>query len=149
LLTSVPYRNQLNFTFDGLRSAASNVEKLRNFAARLKEAKLDSGSGAGQELAREATGRMKAGMDDDLNTAQAHAAILEMVRKANAALDAGEVKRGDVAPLQSALDSFDQIFAVMTDDDAEKMKKVYDWAIAEGREKEVSNELRDFVSSSA
>jgi cysteinyl-tRNA synthetase len=149
LLTSVPYRNQLNFTFDGLRSAASNVDKLRNFVTRLNEAKLEAGSGARQELAREATDRMKAGMDDDLNTAQAQAAILEMVRKANAALDAGQVKRDDVAPLHSALDTFDQIFAVMKDDDAEKMKKVYDWAMAEGREKDISNQLRDFVSSAA
>ncbi len=35
LLTQVPYRNQLNFTFDGLKSAASSVEKLRNFRFRL------------------------------------------------------------------------------------------------------------------
>ena len=35
LLTQVPYRNQLNFTFDGLNAAASSVEKLRNFKFRL------------------------------------------------------------------------------------------------------------------
>src|SRR5438045_221131 len=52
LLASVPYRNQLNFTFDGLRSAASNVEKLRNVSARLASAKLEPGEGAGQEIAR-------------------------------------------------------------------------------------------------
>ena len=35
LLTPVPYRNQLNFTFDGLKSAAGSVERLRNFRLRL------------------------------------------------------------------------------------------------------------------
>ncbi len=35
LLTSVPYRNQLNFTFDGLKQAAVSVERLRNFRLRL------------------------------------------------------------------------------------------------------------------
>ena len=35
LLTSVPYRNQLNFTFDGLKQAAVSVEQLRNFRLRL------------------------------------------------------------------------------------------------------------------
>src|ERR1700757_2306172 len=35
LLGWVPYRHQLNFTFDGLKQAASNVEKLRNFQLRL------------------------------------------------------------------------------------------------------------------
>ena len=34
LLASVPYRHQLNFTFDGLRQMASNVDKLRNFHLR-------------------------------------------------------------------------------------------------------------------
>ena len=36
LLASVPYRNQLNFTFDGLKQAAVSVERLRNFQLRLK-----------------------------------------------------------------------------------------------------------------
>ena len=35
LLTSVPYRNQLNFTFDGLKQAAVSVDRLRNFRQRL------------------------------------------------------------------------------------------------------------------
>src|SRR5467141_1444613 len=43
LLTSVPYRNQLNFTFEGLKSAASSVEKLRNFRFRLTSAQLQDG----------------------------------------------------------------------------------------------------------
>src|SRR5882672_8370874 len=35
LLVSVPYRNQLNFTFDGLKQAEVSVERLRNFRLRL------------------------------------------------------------------------------------------------------------------
>src|SRR5579884_4111052 len=36
LLASVPYRHQLNFTFDGLKQAAASVERLRNFRQRLR-----------------------------------------------------------------------------------------------------------------
>ena len=36
LLMSVPYRKQLNFTFDGLTQAANSVERLRNFKRRLE-----------------------------------------------------------------------------------------------------------------
>ena len=36
LLMSVPYRKQLNFTFDGLTQAANSVERLRNFKLRLE-----------------------------------------------------------------------------------------------------------------
>src|SRR3989454_4114810 len=44
LLTSVPYRNQLNFTFDGLKQAAVSVERLRNFRLRLSAGNLIKGS---------------------------------------------------------------------------------------------------------
>jgi hypothetical protein len=33
------------------------------------------------------------------------------------------------------LTKFDEIFAVLDDDDGPKMKRVFDWAISEGREK--------------
>src|SRR5579884_2975933 len=36
LLASVPYRKSLNFTFDGLKSAATAIERLRNFKWRLE-----------------------------------------------------------------------------------------------------------------
>src|SRR5947199_3894081 len=90
LLASVPYRNQLNFTFDGLKQAASNVEKLRNFHLRLTAGQFSPGSNPEmQQLADEASERMKAALEDDLNTAQAQASIVEMVRKDNDAIDAG------------------------------------------------------------
>jgi cysteinyl-tRNA synthetase len=44
LLTQVPYRNQLNFTFEGLKSAASSVEKLRNFRFRLTSTQFPAGA---------------------------------------------------------------------------------------------------------
>jgi cysteinyl-tRNA synthetase len=42
---------------------------------------------------------------------------------------------------------FDEIFAVLDDDDVPKMKRVLDWAVAEGREKDISEELREAVQS--
>src|SRR5580765_3688680 len=113
LLTSVPYRNQLNFTFDGLKSAASSVEKLRNFRFRLTSAQLAEGANpAMAQLARETVDRVKGALEDDLNTAQAQAALFDMARKANAALDADEVRKDDVKPLLAALEKFDEVFGV-------------------------------------
>ena len=148
LLASVPYRNQLNFTFDGLKQAASNVDKLRNFQLRLSTESFPEGSTeAMAALARETSERITAGMNDDLNTAQAQAAIFDMVRKANAAMDAKELKKGDVDPLLTALRQFDDIFAILKDDDAQKMEGIFDWAKAEGREKDISVELVQAVGS--
>ena len=148
LLISVPYRNQLNFTFDGLKQAAVSVERLRNFRSRLTAGNFSPGvSPEMQSLAAQTVERMKSALDDDLNTAQAQAAIFEMVRQANAALDASGIKKDDIPPLLAALAKFDEVFAVLDDDDGPKMKRVFDWAVAEGREKDIGEELRSAIQS--
>src|SRR6267378_5428629 len=122
LLTSVPYRNQLNFTFEGLKSAASSVEKLRNFRFRLTSAQLQDGvNPAMTQLASETEERIKGALEDDLNAAQAQAAVFDMLRKANTALDAAAAgqnnfRQDDVKPLLGALEKFDEIFGVLKDD---------------------------------
>jgi cysteinyl-tRNA synthetase len=148
LLMSVPYRNQLNFTFDGLKQAAVSVDRLRNFCQRLTTGSFPDGSTPEmQTIAQETVDRMRAALDDDLNTAQAQAAIFEMVRRANSALDSDHMRSADVAPLLGAIQKFDEIFAVLNDDDGPKMKQVFDWAPTESREKDISTELREAVQS--
>src|ERR1700756_771908 len=148
LLASVPYRNQLNFTFDGLKQAAVSVERLRNFRQRLSTGNFPAGSNRRMKaLAAETVEKMRAALDDDLNTAQAQAAIFEMVRQANAAFDASGIKKDDVAPLLAALTKFDEIFAVLEDTDVAKMKQVLEWARSEGREKDISDELKEALQS--
>jgi cysteinyl-tRNA synthetase len=134
LLASVPYRKQLNFTFDGLRSAEHSVERLRNFRERLTSGKFPEGlNTAIHQLASDTRIRMKAGLDDDLNTAQALAAIFDMVREANTAADRGELRAGDIACLLKVLEEFDSIFAVLEDNDTEKTRSAVEWAQLEGR----------------
>jgi cysteinyl-tRNA synthetase len=148
LLASVPYRNQLNFTFQGLQQAAASVERLRNFRQRLTEGKFTEGSNpAMQSLASDSSNRMREALDDDLNTAQAQAAIFDMVRAANAAMDSGELKKADAPALLAVLTQFDEIFSVLNDDDTAKMQSIFEWAKAEGREKDISPELLEIVSA--
>jgi cysteinyl-tRNA synthetase len=148
LLASVPYRHQLNFTFDGLKQAAVSVERLRNFRQRLTAGDFPPGSNPEmQMLASETIDRIRVSLDDDLNTAQAQAAIFEMVRGANAAFDGGGIKKDDAPPLLAALEKFDEIFAVLKDDDGPKMKQVFEWAPAEGRDHDISAQLREAVQS--
>jgi cysteinyl-tRNA synthetase len=148
LLTQVPYRNQLNFTFEGLKSAASSVEKLRNFRRRLTSTQFPAGSNpAICALAKETADHVTAALNDDLNTAEAQGAIFDMLRKTNTALDAGEVRQNDVQALLATLDRFDAIFGVLKDDDQPKMKAILDWARSEGREKDISPELLEIAGS--
>jgi cysteinyl-tRNA synthetase len=146
-LASVPYRNQLNFTFDGLQQAAASVERLRNFRLRLSGSFPEGSTLSMTTLAAETSKRLRDSLDDDLNTAQAQGAIFDMVRAANAAIDSGDLKKADVPPLLAAIAQFDEIFAVLQDDDAEKMQHVLAWAKAEGREKDISPELLDLLRS--
>ncbi|MGC2742360.1 MAG: DALR domain-containing protein, partial [Candidatus Angelobacter sp.] len=133
LLTSVPYRKQLNFTFAGLEQGAKSVERLRTFDARIRMAQLPAGTNPlAQEAAAKAKQEMRIGMEDDLNTAYASAAIFDMVREINILADRGELHEGDKVPVLEALQQFDEIFAVLKDDDAEKMKAAMDWARSHG-----------------
>jgi cysteinyl-tRNA synthetase len=133
LLSSVPYRKQLNFTFAGLEQGAKSVERLRTFDRRLRTTQLPAGTNPlAHEAAAKAKQEMRAGMEDDLNTARASAAIFDMVREANTLADRGELREGDKAPLLEVLQQFDEIFAVIKDDDAEKMKPAMEWARSHG-----------------
>jgi cysteinyl-tRNA synthetase len=148
LLASVPYRNQINFTFDGLQQASASVERLRNFQSRISTGNFPDGStDAMTELAKQTQTRMRAGLEDDLNTAQAQAAIFDLIRSANAAMDAGQIKKNDVPPLLATLNQFDEIFAVLKDDDGPKMQSIAEWARNEGRESEISSDLLESVAA--
>jgi cysteinyl-tRNA synthetase len=147
LLTQVPYRNQLNFTFDGLSAAASSVEKLRNFRFRLTSSQFPAGSNAAiAQLAMETSERVTAALGDDLNTAEAQGALFDMLRKANTALDASEVRQDDAQALLATIDRFDAIFGVIKDDDQPKMKAILDWARAERRE-DISPQLEEIAGA--
>jgi cysteinyl-tRNA synthetase len=142
LLASVPYRHQLNFTFDGLKQAAVSVERLRNLRVRLTTGQFPEGSNrAMATLAHGTIQRMKEALDDDLNTAQAQAAIFEMVRKVNAAADAGDMKKENVPTLLTALERFDEIFAVIEDQDEAKVRQIVEWAKTENKLDAASKEV--------
>ena len=147
LLASVPYRKQLNFTFEGLRSAAFSVEKLRRFDFRLSLPFPPGENPEMQQLARQTTQRIKEALDNDLNTAEAQAAVFEMASRVNTEIENGRVFQDDIRPLRDAMKSFDEIFAVLRDDDASKMKDILNWAHQEGRTDEISTELIEIATS--
>ena len=150
LLMSVPYRKQLNFTFDGLTQAANSVERLRNFKLRLETSQFaDDGNVIIAEIAERTSAEMRAGLDDDLNTARALGAVFDMVRDVNAAADAGEVRKANVPQLLRVLEEFEEIFAVLKDDDAAKVRAIVEWAKAEGLEARISPQTAELAKAAA
>jgi cysteinyl-tRNA synthetase len=141
-LISVPYRHQLNFTFEGLTEATNAIDRLRTFVTRLKKAELAEGT---SEALQGAAGKAEAGyieaLENDLNTAEARAPIFDLVRAVNSALDAGTVRAGDRERVLAVLDKFDAVFAVIADHDAEPTRAALAWAEEQGLLDRVAPEL--------
>lgn len=118
LLLSVPYSNQLNFTFDALRGAAASVERLRDFRARVRDARHDAGRNpALHDATQQALRDFEAGLDDNLNTAIALAAVHNFMREVNTALGSRcEVRLDNQREILAALDKFDTVLNVLGGD---------------------------------
>jgi cysteinyl-tRNA synthetase len=142
-LISVPYRHQLNFTFDGLIEATNAIERLRTFRQRLVTGRFEQGSNP--ELlaaAQEAQVEYLAALSNDLNTAEARAPIFDLVRAANTAIDQGQLFAADRDAILAVLASFDAVFNVIEDRDAEPTRRALEWAAQAGRLADVAPELR-------
>ena len=141
-LISVPYRHQLNFTFDGLIEATSAIERLRTFKQRLVEGSFAAGENPElQEAAKKAQADYLAALGNDLNTAEARAPIFDLLRAANSAIDQGELKAGDREAILAVLASFDAVFDVIEDRDAEFTRHALEYAEESGRLGDVAPEL--------
>jgi cysteinyl-tRNA synthetase len=114
LLLSVPYRTQLNFTLEGLRGAETALEGIRNFRRRVADFEGSAGSDPrAPAVIRRAREGFEAGMDDDLNTSKALAALFELRRDVNTAMDAGEFGAEDRASVLELLARIDSVLGVL------------------------------------
>jgi cysteinyl-tRNA synthetase len=113
LLLSAPHHKQLNFTLEGLLGAETTVERLNDFKRRLTELKPEAGSSpAVAELIESSRRRFEEALDDDLNTAEALAAIHDFARETNTALARDAVKADDQKALLALVDRFDSVFNI-------------------------------------
>jgi cysteinyl-tRNA synthetase len=143
LLLSVPYRHQLNFTFDGLAESTAAVDRLRTFHQRIEKGPWPEGENP--ELSaqtREALEKFTQSLANDLNTAEARAAIFDLVRHANTAADHGKFQQQNAAGILDLLQKFDQVFNVIEDHDTEIAREAVNWASREGKLTEESATLQ-------
>ena len=112
-LLSVPCRKQLNFTFEALRGAEKTVESLRDFHSRVRQEKTESGQNTRVRAATdEALRNFEEGMDDDLNTSVALAAVHKLTKEINIALAHGELRDDDKRVVLAAIDKFDTVLDI-------------------------------------
>src|ERR1043166_4594339 len=153
-LLSVPYNKQLNFTFDALAGAERTVASLRDFRARLSEAKTEPGKNeALSEAAARALQEFEAGMDDDLNTSIALAVIHNLSREVNTALARKKVRAEDQRELLAAIDRFDTVLNIFGKQEREMLDSEVQSLIDERQEARRrrdfgrADEIRDDLSS--
>ncbi len=143
LLLSVPYRHQLNFTFDGLTESTNAIDRLRTFHARVRDGNWPEGAGDAsvEEAIEQGDAKFVAALANDLNTAEARAAVFDVLRAVNSAADQGRFYASDAAATLALLAKFDSVFAVLKDNDADHTRAALAWAEAEGRMDEAAPEV--------
>ncbi len=94
-LVSVPYRHQLNFTFDGLIEATNAIDRLRTFRSVCNRQPRAGAQPCSRSRRGKGAGRILAALANDLNTAEARAPIFDLIRAANTAMDQGQLLAGN------------------------------------------------------
>ncbi len=120
LLLSTHYRQQFNFTFEGLESAKGAVDRLRNFVRRLHETKGKDSKGKVAVLASKLEACFGGSMDDDLDIGVALASLFDFVREVNNLLDAGMVSKSEAADVGGLMMRIDEVLGVIGKVEVEK-----------------------------
>jgi cysteinyl-tRNA synthetase len=144
LLISVPYRQKLNFTFDGLHAAEQAIERIGNTLRRLEHTPAAEGSGNLEAAVIEEFRReFRDALGDDLNTARALGALHTALRHVNTALDGGGISEEVRGQLSQALAEADSVLDIIpggetakTDDD--EIQRLVD-------ERTAARDARDFA----
>jgi cysteinyl-tRNA synthetase len=142
-LLSVPYNKQLNFTFDALAGAQKTVGSLRDFRARLAEARPADGLNEKlHEATLKAAQEFEEGMDDDLNTSVALAVIHNLTRDVNTALARKQLLADNQSELLALLDRLDTVLNIFGERPAEMLDSEIQSLIDERQE---ARRRRDFA----
>jgi len=144
LIANAHYRARLRLSSEALHAAAEQVRRLREFADRVS--RTVAGRAEDEDLLRR-IGEVRTGyreaLDDDLNLPQGIGLVFELVREANAALDAERVgERGRQALLQ-LIDDVDAHLDVVRADEpglAEEVERLI-------ADREAARKARDFGSA--
>jgi cysteinyl-tRNA synthetase len=153
-LISAHYRSDLNFTREGLDASRRAVQRLLDFESRLDGLAVSGGGAATElpQLAREALSSFQSAMDNDLNTADALAALFSLVSRVNAALDrAKEVSPSDRDAVRHALASIDRVLGLL---EVARASRAVDGGVAEWVEERIQARAdargrRDFADADA
>jgi cysteinyl-tRNA synthetase len=146
LLLSTHYRQQFNFTFEGLDATKGAIERLRNLMRRLQDADGKDSGGKVAELVHGVQAGFGEAMDDDLNVSVALGTLFDFAREVNALLDADVISRSEADEIGTLMRGFDGVLGVIGEAEMkealpkeaeelikkrEEARKARDWARAD------------------
>jgi len=142
LLLSTHYRQQLNFTFEGLKAAKNAIDRLVNFVRRLTQAD-EKGCGKEIKLLMDCVQKdFEEALDDDLNIGPALAALFDFVRDVNKFLDENLLSREEAEEVYRLMMRFDKVLGVIGE--VEKEEKLPKEAEELIRKREEARKAKDW-----
>ena len=144
LIANAHYRSRLRLSSEALHSAAEQVRRLREFAERVhrtRPAARDDGEFA--KRIDEVRSGYRQALDDDLNLPQGIGMVFDLIREANAALDAERVGEQGLAALEGLIADVDAHLDVVRADEpglAEEVERLIS-------EREDARKQRDFAKA--
>ncbi len=154
LLVSSHYRQQLNFTFEGLTAAKNTLERLVEFMRNLRyvadNSKAEENSNV-QKVADATESEFEKAMDDDLNLPVALAAMFEFMKETNRMLASDELSKDNANLCIELMKKFDRVLGVLDEEEdiPEEIKQLAAERITARQNKnwKKSDELRDKIKS--
>jgi cysteinyl-tRNA synthetase len=113
LLMSTHYRQQFNFTFEGLEAAKGAVDRLKNFVRRLHDTDGKGSDGNVATFIEKAEICFGGSMDDDLNIGIALASLFDFVREINNLLDVNKVSKAEATDVGGLMMKFDSVLGIV------------------------------------
>ena len=144
LLANAHYRARVRLSTETLHAAGEQVRRLREFADRVRRSAPSDATDEGfvRRIA-EVRSAYREALDDDLNLPQGVGLVFELVREANAALDAGRVSAEAREGLLGFISEFDAHLDVVRAEEpglADEVERLIS-------EREAARKARDFARS--
>jgi cysteinyl-tRNA synthetase len=117
-LISTHYKQQLNFTFEGLDAAKNTIKKFYELQTRLKALPTTEKKNAAiGKLCAKSLKEFEKEVDDDLNISAGLAVVFEFLRQINAFISDDKVGTADAQTIIQTMEKIDSVLGVLKNED--------------------------------
>lgn len=153
ILMQTHYRQQLNFTMDGLRAARSSLQRIDAFIERLSSLSSTNSKVHLDAELEKTENAFFTSLADDLNISSALACLFDLIRDLHALMDENKIGKAEADKVLSLLKKMDVVLGVLfnkeqvdiPEDILDALKKRNE--ARKSKNWSLSDELRDYITS--